>query len=478
MNVVEALRGIVPFFTKTGKKWPAEEANVTRIVNGHATSMCEVKTHYTGYDIENPLAQRVNAISSKAQKSQKILDGAYTAYDLNNVVSKMTPFVPSHHLGRVATTAGGFLNLVVSIYGFAASFFSQKMAKKLTFGNVKGDPSSEKLATYGKGRFGARFIDSTMGMTRVIGAYTGLSQISGRAIHLAGSFSMSLSMAFFFLIARERTKWVQEVRKEVEEGGIDGIRTKLTTLSDEDIACLEKLTFEEIEPLQEEDLEKRIHEIKERKIVPEELIQRFSDKIHVLYSIETFMLARRDHYGRFIGPKNVRRILGDPDVEFNSKKLSYYNQEGLLLKKINKTTQVYSTLWKVIQVFSLLTIAVSITANFVTMGAAELVFGIINLAIAVGWSVVDTYFFISDMLEGQYTKDQFIAHLITQASMIVLTAGALFIRPFMDIWVQVTLVCIASGGIIYNIITDLKRKAHKEEDQTKEIEMQVLNSDC
>ena len=188
------------------------------------------------------------------------------------------------------------------------------------------------------------------------------------------------------------------------------------------------------------------------------------------------MLARRDHYGRFIGPKNVRRILGDPDVEFNSKKLSYYTQKGLLLEKINKTTQVYSTLWKVIQVFSLLTIAVSTAANFVTMGIADVVFGIINLAIAVGWSVVDTYFFISDMLEGQYTKDQFIAHLITQASMILLTAGALFFRPFVEFGVQATLVCVAAGGIIYNIITDLKRKKHREEDSRTEIEMQELGT--
>jgi uncharacterized membrane protein len=192
--------------------------------------------------------------------------------------------------------------------------------------------------------------------------------------------------------------------------------------------------------------------------------------------METFMLARRDHYGRFIGPKNVRRILRDPDVEFNSKKLSYYTQDGLLLEKINKTTQVYSTLWKVIQVFSLLTIAVSTAANFVTMGIADVVFGIINLAIAVGWSVVDTYFFISDMLEGQYTKDQFIAHLITQASMILLTAGALFIRPFVEFGVQATLVCVAAGGIIYNIITDLKRKKHREEDPGTEIEMAEVKS--
>ncbi|MBM3197511.1 MAG: hypothetical protein FJZ61_05975 [Chlamydiae bacterium] len=478
MSIVEAFRGVVQIFTKAGKNGPAEDGKLTRVVNGHASPINETKTHYTGYDIENPLAQRVNEISSKAQKSQKILDGAYTAYDLNNVVSKITPFVSSHHLGRVANTAGGFLNLLVSIYGFAASFFSQKMAKKLTFGDLKGDPSSEKLAVYGKGRFGARFIDSTMGMTRVIGAYTGLSQISGRAIHLAGSFSMSLSMAFFFLIARERTKWVEEVRKEVDEKGIKGIRDKLTTLTQDDIHHLKNLTFVEIEPLLEEDKGKRLQEIKERKIVPDALITEHEENIPLLYSIETFMLARRDHYGRFIGPKNVRRILGDSAVENNSKGLSYYKQDGLLLEKINKTTQVYSTLWKVIQVFSLLTIAVSTTANFVTMGIADVVFGIINLAIAVGWSVVDTYFFISDMLEGQYTKDQFIAHLITQASMILLTAGALFIRPFMELWIQVSLVCIASGGIIYNIITDLKRKVHKEEDQSKEIEMQVLSSDC
>jgi hypothetical protein len=477
MNVVQALSRIVPIFTKTGKKGPAKEGKVTRIVNGHAPSMCEVKTHYTGYDIiENPLAQGVNSISFKAQKSQKILDGAYTAYDLNNVVSKITPFVSSHHLGRVASAAGGVLNLVVSIYGFAASFFSQKMAKKLTFGNVKGDPSSEKLATYGKGRFGARFIDSTMGMTRVIGAYTGLSQISGRAIHLAGSFSMSLSMAFFFLIARERTKWVQEVQNEVKTIGIEGIKEKLTTLTEEDIGHLQKLTFVETEPLMEEDTEERLEKIKRRQIVPKDLIEKYKENIPLLYSMETFMLARRDHYGRFIGPKNVRRILRDPDVEFNSKKLSYYTQDGLLLEKINKTTQVYSTLWKVIQVFSLLTIAVSTAANFVTMGIADVVFGIINLAIAVGWSVVDTYFFISDMLEGQYTKDQFIAHLITQASMILLTAGALFIRPFVEFGVQATLVCVAAGGIIYNIITDLKRKKHREEDPGKEIEMTVFKS--
>ena len=305
MNVVQALRRIVPIFTKTGKNGPKEEDKVTRLVNGHASSMCDTKTHYTGYDIENPLAQGVNSISFKAQKSQKILDGAYTAYDLNNVVSKITPFVSSHHLGRVASAAGGFLNLVVSIYGFAASFFSQKMAKKLTFGDVKGDPSSEKLATYGKGRFGARFIDSTMGMTRVIGAYTGLSQISGRAIHLAGSFSMSLSMAFFFLIARERTKWVQEVQNEVKTNGIEGIKLKLTTLTEEDIIHLQKLTFDEIEPLMEEDTEKRLEKIRERKIVPEALIERFKENIPLLYSMETFM---SDLSGQkmFVGSLGIR----------------------------------------------------------------------------------------------------------------------------------------------------------------------------
>jgi hypothetical protein len=269
---------------------------------------------------------------------------------------------------------------------------------------------------------------------------------------------------------------VQEVQNEVKTIGIEGIREKLTTLTEEDISHLRNLTIDEIEPLMEEDTEKRLEKIKERKIVPEALIERFKENIPLLYSMETFMLARRDHYGRFIGPKNVRRILGDPDVEFNSKKLSYYRQDGLLLEKINKTTQVYSTLWKVIQVFSLLTIAVSTAANFVTMGIADVVFGIINLAIAVGWSVVDTYFFISDMLEGQYTKDQFIAHLITQASMILLTAGALFFRPFVEFGVQATLVCVAAGGIIYNIITDLKRKVHKEEDSRTEIEMQELGT--
>jgi hypothetical protein len=269
---------------------------------------------------------------------------------------------------------------------------------------------------------------------------------------------------------------VQEVQNEVKTIGIEGIKEKLTTLTEEDIGHLQKLTFDESEPLMEEDTEERLEKIKRRKIVPEALIERFKENIPLLYSMETFMLARRDHYGRFIGPKNVRRILEDPDVKFNSKKLSYYTEKGLLLEKINKTTQVYSTLWKVIQVFSLLTIAVSTAANFVTMGIADVVFGIINLAIAVGWSVVDTYFFISDMLEGQYTKDQFIAHLITQASMILLTAGALFIRPFVEFGVQATLVCVAAGGIIYNIITDLKRKKHREEDPGTEIEMAEVKS--
>lgn len=238
------------------------------------------------------------------------------------------------------------------------------------------------------------------------------------------------------------------------------MRKKLQSIEDEDILYLEKFANSP-NVLSDEEKAKRLHGISERSVVPVSIRERFEENIQLLETIETFMLARREHYARFIGQNNVQRLLENPAFEFNSRKASYFNLPDLLKRKIEKTLQVQSTLWKVVQIFSLMTITVYAATNFITAGLPDLVLAILNLAIAVGWSIVDTYFFISDMLEGGYSKDQFYAFLVTQASFLLLAAGAFIIHPLTSLAGQVALMGAGLSGILYNLITDLRKKSQE-----------------
>lgn len=416
--------------------------------------------HYIGFDIENPLAQQAQKEKNSANNSNKKMNHLQATGDVLVAAKGVTPFTPNKIFSQEVDLSYSIISFGIAIFGYLSQLFSKKTAEKTTFGDVKGDLSADKIAEYGKMRFGSRFLSASFGLTAGIGAYTGLNAISGRAVLLAGSFCSSLAMGCFFLIAKERTDWTKKVAEEFNTIGVDGLRKKLQSIEDEDILYLEKFANSP-NVLSDEEKAKRLHGISERSVVPVSIRERFKENIQLLETIETFMLARREHYARFIGQNNVQRLLENPAFEFNSRKASYFNLPDLLKRKIEKTLQVQSTLWKVVQIFSLMTITVYAATNFITAGLPDLVLAILNLAIAVGWSIVDTYFFISDMLEGGYSKDQFYAFLVTQASFLLLAAGAFIIHPLTSLAGQVALMGAGLSGILYNLITDLRKKSQE-----------------
>lgn len=413
--------------------------------------------HFMGFDIDNSMAKTVQKDKVAASNNNKKLNNLLATSDVLTAAHSLTPFTSDRMFAKEVTMSNSVINVFVAVFGFLGQFFSKKSAQKTTFNEAKGDLSAEKIAKYGQMRFGARFIGSSFGLAAGIGAYTGLNQISGRAVFLAGSFCSSIAMGCFFLIAKERSGWIQNVREEFEKIGIEGIRNKLVTISEEDIQYISALV-KESPPIDLSEKTQKLENFRGRNILPHEVIERFQDKIELLEGIETFMLARRDHYARFMGQNNIHRILKNSEFEYNSKNVSYFKNEELLVSKIQKTLKIQSTLWKVVQIFSLLTICVSTISNYIAAGIPQIVMGILNLAIAIGWSIVDTYFFITDMLEGGFTKDQFYAFLVTQTSFILLTAGALFIHPLANLATQASLMAIGLSGILYNLIVDLKKK--------------------
>lgn len=413
--------------------------------------------HYVGYNIANPLAQQVQKEKNSADDSNKKMNHLQATGDILVAAKGVTPFTPNKMFSQEVDLSYSIINFGISFFGYLSQFFSKKTSEKTTFGRVKGDLSADKIAEYGKMRFGSRFLSASFGLTAGIGAFTGLNAISGRAVLLVGSFCSSLAMGCFFLIARERTDWTKKVAEEFQHLGVEGLRKKLHTVEEEDIQHLEGFA-KSSNSLDNDEKAERFNGILERAVVPASVRERFKENIELLEVIETFMLARREHYGRFIGQKNVQRLLENPAHEYNSRNTSYFQSPELLKRKIEKTLQVQSTLWKVVQVFSLLTITVYAATNFITAGLPDLVFAILNLAIAIGWSIVDTYFFISDMLEGGYTKDQFYAFLVTQASFLLLAAGAFFIHPLASLAGQAALMGVGLSGILYNLITDLRKK--------------------
>ncbi|MBM3195006.1 MAG: hypothetical protein FJZ60_04495 [Chlamydiae bacterium] len=255
------------------------------------------------------------------------------------------------------------------------------------------------------------------------------------------------------MTAAQREENIRNIKMEIYARGIEGIHKKLVDISDEDLRRVVAFANKNPDRTQEESL-RLINEIKARKIVPERVIKKFEKNPDALHLVEAFMLAKRDHYGRFIGPKNVRRILQDPSCEFNSKGASYYKSKGLLESKILNELGLNSTLWKIVKVLSLTTIGVTIAANFITLGASELVIAIFNLAISVGWAVVDSYFFVKDYIDGKYTKDQLIAHIVSQVSIVLVSLGATVLSPFSSMTVQISLISVAASAIIYNFARD------------------------
>jgi hypothetical protein len=447
---------IVPEVWEKQKKATAKKMTTVFQSTGKEVSAVSSR-HYVGFNIENPLAQQAQKEKNSADDSNKKMNHLQATGDILVAAKGVTPFTPNRMFSQEVDLSYSIINFGIAIFGYLSQLFSKKTAEKTTFGDVKGDLSADKIAEYGKIRFGSKFLSASFGLTAGIGAFTGLNAISGRAVLLVGSFCSSLAMGCFFLIAKERTDWTKKVAEEFKVLGVDGLRNKLQTIEEEDIRHLQAFA-KSPSSLEGEEKAQRFNKILERAVVPAEVRERFKENVELLEVMETFMLARREHYGRFIGQKNVQRLLENPRYEFNSRNASYFESKDLLKRKIEKTLQVQSTLWKVVQVFSLLTISVYAATNFITAGLPDLVIAILNLAIAIGWSIVDTYFFISDMLEGGYTKDQFYAFLVTQASFLLLAAGAFLIHPLASLAGQAALMGVGLSGIIYNLITDLRKK--------------------
>jgi len=412
--------------------------------------------HFAGFMLgSNPRAAEIAKLQNKASKASDIVDGLYVASDLTGAVKAVEPFVEQGHTfpGREFGLAKGVISIAIAILGFFAQATTKKATSKSSFNGKVGDESGSKLSAFGIGRYGSAMVSSTMGLTSAIGAYTGMSQLSGRAIHLTGSISSTLSMTFIFMTAAQREENIRNIKMEIYARGIEGIHKKLVDISDEDLRRVVAFANKNPDRTQEESL-RLINEIKARKIVPERVIKKFEKNPDALHLVEAFMLAKRDHYGRFIGPKNVRRILQDPSCEFNSKGASYYKSKGLLESKILNELGLNSTLWKIVKLLSLTTIGVTIAANFITLGASELVIAIFNLAISVGWAVVDSYFFVKDYIDGKYTKDQLKAHIVSQMSIVLVSLGATVLSPFSSMTVQISLISVAAAAIIYNFARD------------------------
>lgn len=412
--------------------------------------------HFTGFMLgSNPRAAEIAKLQNKASKASDIVDGLYVASDLTGAVKAVEPFVEQGHTfpGREFGLAKGVISIAIAILGFFAQAITKKATSKSSFNGKVGDVSGSELSALGIGRYGSAMVSSTMGLTSAIGAYTGMSQLSGRAIHLTGSISSTLSMTFILMTAAQREENIRNIKMEIYAHGIEGIHKKLVDISDEDLRRVVAFADKNPDRTQEESL-RLINEIKARKIVPERVIKKFEKNPDALHLVEAFMLAKRDHYGRFIGPKNVRRILQDPSCEFNSKGASYYKNKGLLESKILNELGLNSTLWKIVKVLSLTTIGVTIAANFITLGASELVIAIFNLAISVGWAVVDSYFFVKDYIDGKYTKDQLMAHIVSQMSIVLVSLGATVLSPFSSMAVQISLISVAATAIVYNFARD------------------------
>ncbi|MBU6148988.1 MAG: hypothetical protein KGQ54_02195 [Verrucomicrobia bacterium] len=438
---------------------PPRKSNQRNQVGGSSNLDSTVKKtdrHFTGFMLgSNPRAEEIAKLQNKASKASDIVDALYVASDLTGAIKAVEPFVEQGHTfpGREFGLAKGVISIAIAILGFFAQTSTKKATSKSTFNGKVGDESGSELSALGIGRFGSAMVSSTMGLTSAIGAYTGMSQLSGRAIHLTGSISATLSMAFIFMTAAERDENIRKIKMEIYAHGIEGIHKKLVDISDEDLKRVVAFADKNTNRTSEESL-RLINEIKARKIVPERVIKKFEKNPDALHLVEAFMLAKRDHYGRFIGPKNVRRILRDPSCEFNSKGASYYKNKGLLESKILNELGLNSTLWKIVKVLSLTTIGVTIAANFITLGASELVIAIFNLAISVGWAVVDSYFFVKDYIDGKYTKDQLMAHIVSQMSIVLVSLGATVLSPFSSMTVQISLISVAAAAIIYNFARD------------------------
>ena len=412
--------------------------------------------HFTGFMIEsNPRAKEIAKLQNKANKASDIVDGLYVASDLTGAVKAVEPFVEQGHAfpGREFGLAKGFISVAISILGFLSQALTKKATLKSSIKDKAGDVSGSELSTLGICRYGSAMISSTMGLTSAIGAYTGMSQLSGRAIHLTGSVSSTLSMAFILMTAVGRDENIRNIKMEIYAKGIEGIHQQLVDISDEDLRRVVAFADKNPNHTKEESL-RLINEIKARKIVPERIIKKYEKNPDALHLVEAFMLAKRDHYGRFIGSKNVRRILQDPSCEFNSKGESYYTTKGLLRSKIFSELELNSTLWKIVKLLTLTTIGVTVAANFITLGASEFVIAIFNLAISVGWTVVDSYFFVKDYIDGKYTRDQLMAHLVAQLSIVLVSLGATVLSPFSSMAVQISLISVAATAIVYNFARD------------------------
>jgi hypothetical protein len=412
--------------------------------------------HFTGFMLgSNPRAEEIAKLQNRANKASDIVDGLYVASDLTGAIKAVEPFVEQGHTfpGREFGLAKGVISIAIAILGFFSQASTKKATTKSSIKGKVGDESGSELSALGIGRYGSAMISSTMGLTSAIGAYTGISQLSGRAIHLTGSISSTLSMAFIFMTAAGRDENIRDIKMEIYAHGLKGIHKQLVDISDEDLKRVVAFADKDTKYTEEESL-RLINEIKARKIVPERVIKKLQKNPDALHLVEAFMLAKRDHYGRFIGSKNVRRILKDPSCELNSKGASYYTNKGLLESKILSELELNSTLWKIVKVLSLTTIGVTIAANFITLGASEFVIAIFNLAISVGWAVVDSYFFVKDYIDGKYTKDQLMAHIVSQMSIVLVSLGATVLSPFSSMTVQISLISVAAAAIIYNFARD------------------------
>ncbi|NDE63213.1 MAG: hypothetical protein EB053_02530 [Chlamydiae bacterium] len=416
------------------------------------TFLPDAQGDFKGYSIkDNPRVMEIARLKTCAEKTSDIVNGLFVASDLTGTAKSIEPFVDKSHqqfAGREFGLANAIISVAISILGFASQAFKWKTAEKSSIRGKVGDVSGSSLSTMGLARYCSRMISSTMGLTSAIGAFTGISQLSGRAVQLTGSISSTFSLSCIFMIAIQREDNIHDIRMELKAYGVQGIYKKITDISDEDLQRV--VAFADKNTHSSEETARLIKQIQARKIVPDRVIHKLRKNPDALHLAEAFMLAKRDHYSRFIGAKNVQRILKNPAFEFNSKGVSYFQSKGALCAKIERELDLNSTMWKVIKFFSFASISLNIAANILSAGSSELILAIFNLAISVGWTVVDSYFFINDYLQGRYSKDQLIAHVVAQLSILLVSIGATILSPLSSTVVQISLISVAAAALIYN----------------------------
>ncbi|MFZ4773387.1 MAG: hypothetical protein ACOYK9_05295 [Chlamydiia bacterium] len=431
-----------------------------------ATPLPEDPKHYTGYGLpkDNSRAKRADLckrIGGAAELAARFMSPIRDTSRLVVTAARLDPNSPS--ISHEAAAGSSLIYVASAVSGLITQVFNKKVADQSNFGEkAVGDKSGAKIAKYGIGRHGFRFAHATIGVAGAVTAYTGASQLAGRALQAAGSLCSVIAMAFYVIFAGERVKNLDSIRELVKtEGGIDKIRLDITTITpEEEEELLAK--FSTLRAPDSEDLftiANKTIPISKRGVVPKNLRIKYADNAEMLKGIELFLIAKREHYVRFIGETNVRRILGDPKV-----KLEGVNPEKLLQKEVLDTLKLNSTIWKVVRVLAVSTAIMGVALNFATAGASELILGIINLGIAIGWTIVDSYFFIKDYRDGKYSKDQLVAHIFTQLAILTLAIGSTIVSPLSSFFVQTGLISAALLGIGYSIVRDVRRRCQASQE--------------